>query len=355
MKKLVIAAFAVLLGSITHAQTTVTGQNVVAKKALTLGNVKVDSIQKTGSLENQNTLPTSKAVKDWVTEFVASLPTGGTLQSVINANSFAETPNQVFIASNNGEATGAHLIGPEGVKSTWGDNYMNEEFSITGFGIVSTAWGPNGSGSLTVAPNFINMSTILGSAAAGIDMRDFIELRTGEDFDQRAYRMDKSLDFFITHNMLSEGIESAGFAILRNFKIRDTAYKNNSSKDSVLSTDEHGNFEQTLREGYKVYVAKISQAGSAEPVATVLRNTLGMSVTWVRDNAGEYTGSISLPALAANKVFLTLTPGSQQFMGGMFNYSFSHVDSQHVLIGQSRDGVGYDGMQELYIEIRVYP
>lgn len=41
---------------------------------------------------------------------------------------------------------------------------------------------------------------------------------------------------------------------------------------------------------YKVYSALITQSGTNTPVATVLENTLGLNITWVRNSVGQYYG-----------------------------------------------------------------
>ena len=40
--------------------------------------------------------------------------------------------------------------------------------------------------------------------------------------------------------------------------------------------------------GYKVYVAQLSQAGTDDPTAVVLENTLGFVPDWKRNSAGAY-------------------------------------------------------------------
>ena len=44
---------------------------------------------------------------------------------------------------------------------------------------------------------------------------------------------------------------------------------------------------------YLVYTALLSQSGTDAPVATVLENTLGVTVTWSYGNVGSYTGTYS--------------------------------------------------------------
>ncbi len=44
---------------------------------------------------------------------------------------------------------------------------------------------------------------------------------------------------------------------------------------------------------YLVYTALLTQSGTDAPVATVLENTLGVTVTWSYGNVGSYTGTYS--------------------------------------------------------------
>jgi hypothetical protein len=41
-----------------------------------------------------------------------------------------------------------------------------------------------------------------------------------------------------------------------------------------------------------IYKAILTQTGTADPVATILENTLNTNVIWTRDSAGEYTGTL---------------------------------------------------------------
>lgn len=50
---------------------------------------------------------------------------------------------------------------------------------------------------------------------------------------------------------------------------------------------------------YKVYTALLTQTGTNAPVATVLENTLGVGLTFVRNNIGSYTIS-GLASLTTN-------------------------------------------------------
>src|SRR5690606_16353099 len=51
----------------------------------------------------------------------------------------------------------------------------------------------------------------------------------------------------------------------------------------------------------KRYVALVSQSGGSDPVATVLENTLGATITWTRVSAGVYNATASSAVFTANK------------------------------------------------------
>lgn len=97
--------------------------------------------------------------------------------------------------------------------------------------------------------------------------------------------------------------------------------------------------------GYLVYTALLTQTGTGAPVATVLNNTLGGTVVWAREGAGEYVGTLA-GVFTENKTW--------------FSYPNTSVNEQSQgLQWLSVDTVGlnysvdYEGIS--YVEIRVYP
>ena len=68
-----------------------------------------------------------------------------------------------------------------------------------------------------------------------------------------------------------------------------------------------GNLRCDTVNGVEVYSALLTQAGTAAPVATVLRNDLDGAVVWARSIAGVYTGTLVGAFLAATSVQVTLT------------------------------------------------
>lgn len=64
--------------------------------------------------------------------------------------------------------------------------------------------------------------------------------------------------------------------------------------DSLLLPEDGSLYpEGGLIETGKVYRATLTQAGTAAPVAVVHLNTLGGTVVWTRNSAGNYTGTLS--------------------------------------------------------------
>ena len=61
---------------------------------------------------------------------------------------------------------------------------------------------------------------------------------------------------------------------------------------------------------YNSYVALLTQAGTAAPVATVLSNNLTATLTWARTGVGVYTLTASAATFTANKTIVFLNAGS---------------------------------------------
>ena len=52
-------------------------------------------------------------------------------------------------------------------------------------------------------------------------------------------------------------------------------------------------FANSYSLGYTLYTALLTQTGTNAPVATVLQNTTGGTLTWTRQSAGNYTVTAS--------------------------------------------------------------
>ena len=109
--------------------------------------------------------------------------------------------------------------------------------------------------------------------------------------------------------------------------------------------------------GYTVYTALLTQAGTAAPVATVLQNTTGGTITWTRNSIGRYLATISGATYTANKTAILLTSGSTSATDGRFlkvedsgNTTVQALYNFDTSANTSQDGVVTGSM----IEIRIY-
>ncbi|MHC2993417.1 hypothetical protein OB13_18245 [Pontibacter sp. HJ8] len=59
---------------------------------------------------------------------------------------------------------------------------------------------------------------------------------------------------------------------------------------------------------YKSYTTLLSQKDSNPPVATVLENSLNLTVTWSRISQGKYSGTLSRAVNADKSVLFVTTP-----------------------------------------------
>ena len=68
--------------------------------------------------------------------------------------------------------------------------------------------------------------------------------------------------------------------------------------------------------GYKVYTALLTQTGTAAPVATILKNNTGATLTWARTGSGTYTVTASSNAFTSNKTLVFYNLGEYAFSIG---------------------------------------
>ena len=112
-------------------------------------------------------------------------------------------------------------------------------------------------------------------------------------------------------------------------------------------------FANSYSLGYTVYTALLTQAGAAVgniPVATVLQNTTGGTITWSRtagNAAGEYTATITNSLFTLNKTMVFINNGSASSTN---NIEWASPTTATVTIDTSADSV----LTAASIEIRVY-
>ena len=100
---------------------------------------------------------------------------------------------------------------------------------------------------------------------------------------------------------------------------------------------------------YKKYIALISQTGTADPIVTVLENTIG-DIVWTRTSFANYAGTLAGAFPDADRTYLLIGNNNDNF----FNLSHNTINDLVIL---SKDGsnTGQDGLLDnTTIEIRTY-
>ena len=110
---------------------------------------------------------------------------------------------------------------------------------------------------------------------------------------------------------------------------------------------------------YKVYTALLNQSGTNAPVATVLENTTGLTITWSRFQVGVYRGQLSALQDETKVWFLTSWASgagdATQILYSLYN---GNVNNNYLQIGTSDyNQTLYDADTEfpMLIELRIYP
>lgn len=100
--------------------------------------------------------------------------------------------------------------------------------------------------------------------------------------------------------------------------------------------------------GYTAYTALLTQTGVNPPVATVLKNDIGATITWTRTAFGEFTATASSAVFTAAKTIVFLNNG----IGGLGSTSvrWSNPSTTTVFIDALQDGF----LTNASIEIRIY-
>lgn len=121
-----------------------------------------------------------------------------------------------------------------------------------------------------------------------------------------------------------------------------------------------------INNGVKVYRALLTQSSTDAPVATVLENTLGATITWARSDVGLYTGTPSSAILLAAKTCLPSVNASANLDGatGFVETSFyrngdDDIRLQTASVNTFGGWVAFnltDGLLTgAFVEILVYP
>jgi hypothetical protein len=110
---------------------------------------------------------------------------------------------------------------------------------------------------------------------------------------------------------------------------------------------------------YKVYSALITQTGTDAPVATVLQNTLGVTMTWSRFSTGVYIVTAGSGIFLENKTWVVIN--NINLSSGTY-YDINRDSNSIIAVGSAVYDAGSppyvradDLIGILSIEIRVYP
>jgi len=105
-----------------------------------------------------------------------------------------------------------------------------------------------------------------------------------------------------------------------------------------------------LGASYKVYTALLTQTGTNAPVATVLENTLGATITWSYVGVGQYYATASSAVFIAGKTAGILSNSSSTGINAFVNISTTVFNTVTTLSGVASNNELFKNM----VEIRVY-
>lgn len=102
---------------------------------------------------------------------------------------------------------------------------------------------------------------------------------------------------------------------------------------------------------YKSYVALLNQTGTNAPIATVLENTLGITLTWGYDSVGSYSTTNAIFSESTTTVYTGQNYGGSEAI--TYAYTFDDINiaiETNTLLGVAQNG----NLINTMIEIRVY-
>ena len=102
--------------------------------------------------------------------------------------------------------------------------------------------------------------------------------------------------------------------------------------------------------GYTVYVARLNAGAGAVPTVNILQNTTGLTFVWTRSGAGIFVGTVAGTPLVQNKFWAQIGAKVPELPGIVW-LSTNTVRINNV---NSSNAAAVDGIQEAYLEIRIY-
>lgn len=104
---------------------------------------------------------------------------------------------------------------------------------------------------------------------------------------------------------------------------------------------------------YKVYTALLSQSGTNDPVATVLENTLGQTITWSYNNVGSYNSSDIIIA-NQNNLYIQFSHRISSKIASAYEHNTGGASRVNIIQVEEDLITPINGLEKGYIEIRVY-
>ena len=115
------------------------------------------------------------------------------------------------------------------------------------------------------------------------------------------------------------------------------------------STTKQSTVQDIVNYKMTVYAALLTQTGTAAPVATILQNTTGGTITWTRTGAGEYTATIANALFTLNKTLVFMNLG-EYAGGGIPRSVWTRTSNTEITINTGGDSRITNGS----FEIRIY-
>lgn len=122
----------------------------------------------------------------------------------------------------------------------------------------------------------------------------------------------------------------------------------------VASTDAASKAYVDSQVGYSTYVARVTQAGTNAPVATVVSNNTGLTFTWTRQGTGSYRVSPS-SAFVINKTWIQMTGGDISVGTTIVTIKDIGTAFASAVNTNLINGAAADNITAAFVEIRIYP
>jgi len=109
-------------------------------------------------------------------------------------------------------------------------------------------------------------------------------------------------------------------------------------------------FANSYSLGYTVYSARLNAGAGAVPTVNILQNTTGLTFAWTRIDPGVFVGTVEGTPLVQNKFWAQIGAKVPELPGIVW-LSTNTVRINNV---NSSNAAAVDGIQEAYVEIRIY-